>query len=142
MKTIFPVFVLALLLAFGCSSGESDSVADAPVDLNGSSLGVAVVTGGTAYPPNTSLVVVFDLVQSGDTVTGEYDTSGTVRVTRGTVAGTLSGRTLSFTLTQEFPCDGTFSGSATVSASGIAFSGPYSGNDCAGTTEAWLSVSK
>ncbi len=142
MKTIISVFVVALVLAYGCSSGGSDSVAETPVDLNGSSLGVAVVTGGTAYLPNASLAIVFDLVQTGDTVTGEYTTSTTTRVTSGTVAGTVSGRTFSFTLTEDVPCNGTFTGSTTVASNGISFSGPYSGDDCIGTTEAWLSVSK
>jgi hypothetical protein len=142
MKTIIPVFALALALAYGCSSGGSDSVANTPVDLNGTSLGVAVVTGGTAYPKNTSYPIVFDLVQSGSTVTGGYSTAATARATSGTVAGTISGQTFSFTLTENLPCSGSFTGSTTVASSGISFSGPYSGADCSGTTEAWLSVSK
>jgi hypothetical protein len=142
MKAIIPVFVVALVLAYGCSGGGSDSVAETPADLNGTSLGIVLVTGGTAYPPNTSFPITFDLVQSGDTVTGEYSTSATALPTRGTVAGTLSGRTFSFTLTEEFPCSGSFAGSTTVASNGISFSGPYSGGDCSGTTEAWLSVSK
>ena len=141
MKTVVPVFVVALLLSYGCGGG-GDSVADTPVDLNGSSLGVAVVTGGTAYPPNASYPIVFDLVQSGNTVTGEYSTAATLGATSGTVAGTVSGRTFSFTLTENVPCGGSFTGSTTVASSGISFSGPYSGADCSGTTEAWLSVSK
>jgi hypothetical protein len=142
MRAIIPVLGASLLLAYGCDSGGSDSVAQTPVDLNGTSLGIAVVAGGTAYPPDASFPIVFDLVQTGTTVSGEYTTSATAYVTHGTVAGTLSGRTLSFTLTQDSPCAGAFTGSATVASSGTSFSGPYSGSDCAGTTEAWFSVSK
>jgi len=141
MKAIIPVFVVALLLAYGCGGGN-ESVADAPVDLNGTSLGIALVTGGTAYPPNASYPIVFDLVQSGNTVTGEYSTATTTVATSGTVAGTVSGRTFSFTLTEDVPCSGTFTGSATVASSSISFSGAYSGDDCSGTTQAWFSVSK
>ena len=141
MKTVVPVFVVALLLSYGCGGG-GDSVADTPVDLNGSSLGVAVVTGGTAYPPNASYPIVFDLVQSGNTVTGEYGTGATGSDTSGTVVGTVSGRTFSFTLTEDAPCDGTFTGSATVSSSSISFSGAYSGDDCSGMTQASISASK
>ncbi len=97
MRNIISVLVLALVLGYGCSSGDgSDSSAETPVDLNGTSLGVVLVTG----------------------------------------------RTLTFSLTQDDPCPGTFTGSATVASSGIAFSGPYSGFDCSGTTNAWFSVSK
>lgn len=142
MKAVIPVFVAALLLACGCSSGEGDSVAETPVNLNGTSLGIALVTGGTAYPPDTSFPITFDLIQTGDTVSGEYQTSATGRPTNGSVAGTLTGRTLSFTLTQDVPCGGAFTGSATIASSGISFSGPYSGGDCLATTEAWFSASK
>ena len=141
MKTVVPVFVVALLLSYGCGGG-GDSVADTPVDLNGSSLGVAVVTGGTAYPPNASYPIVFTLAQSEDTITGQYNAAAVGYPTSGTVAGTVSGRTFSFTLTENVPCGGSFTGSTTVASSGISFSGPYSGADCSGTTEAWLSVSK
>jgi hypothetical protein len=58
------------------------------------------------------------------------------------VAGTITGRTFAFTLTQDVPCVGSFTGSANIASSGISFSGPYSGGDCVGTIEAWFSVSK
>ncbi len=141
MKVLISVFVVALLLAYGCSDG-SDSVADSPVDLNGTSLGIALVTGGTAYPPNASYPIVFTLVQSGNTITGEYSTAATAGATSGTVAGTVSGRTFGFTLTEDVPCSGTFAGSATVASSGISFNGAYAGDDCSGTTQASFSASK
>jgi len=141
MRILIPVFVVALLLAYGCDSG-SDSVSDAPVDLNGDWLGVAVVTGGTAYPPNTSYPIVMALVQSGTAVTGDYNTAAVGSPTSGTVAGTVSGRTFTFTLTEDTPCGGTFNGAATVDGASISFNGSYSGADCSGTTQAGFSASK
>lgn len=141
MKTIVPLFVIALLLAYGCDDG-SNSAADVPVDLNGRFLGIALVTGGTAYPPNASYPVLFTLSQSGSAITGEYGTGSTGSDTSGTVVGTVSGRTLAFTLTEDAPCGGTFTGSATVGRSSVSFSGAYSGDDCSGTTEASFSASK
>jgi hypothetical protein len=142
MRTVIGFFVVALLLAYGCSDDNNSTSGDGPVDLTGHSLGVAVVTEGTAYPPNTSFPILFDLVQSGATVTGEYSTADADTPTSGTVAGTISGRTFAFTLTENVPCSGTFTGSASVPSSGISFSGLYSGADCSGTTEAGFAVSK
>jgi hypothetical protein len=141
MKAMTWAFVAALLLASGCGGG-SDSVTEAPIDLNGHSLGIAAVTGGSAYPPNATYPILFDLVQTGDSVTGSYQTTYPDGETSGTVAGSLSGRTFNFTLTENAPCAGSFDGTATVASTGMSFNGAYRGADCSGTTEAYFSVSK
>jgi len=142
MRSVIGFLVVALLLASGCGDGDGSTASDTPVELNGPFLGIAVVMGGTAYPPNTSYPIVFDLVQAGDTLTGSYNTADSNTPTSGTLAGTIAERGFSFTLTETVPCTGTFTGSATVSSSGISFGGAYSGADCSGTTEAGFNVSQ
>ncbi|MBA4386189.1 MAG: hypothetical protein C0410_15755, partial [Anaerolinea sp.] len=102
----------------------SITVTSGGLDLTGTWIG-AFTTSIITTPTQITLL----LSQSGSNVTGTYSSqAGGV----GTVSGTLSGSTLTFTLHQTTTnCSGTFSGTGTVSGNTMTFT--FSGNDCLGT---------
>jgi hypothetical protein len=84
--------------------------------------------------------VTFTLNEYLNGVTGTYSTSDG---TGGTVTGTISGSTVSFTINQATPCVGAFSGSASISNGGDRLTGTYSGNSpCTGAVTASFEMNR
>jgi hypothetical protein len=82
-----------------------------------------VQLGGSLVPVSLSMV------QSGTTITGA---ASIFLGGGGSLAGTVSGQTLNFTVNEVSPCAGIFSGTATVAAGDGAAVGTVTGNDCNG----------
>lgn len=95
--------------------------------LGGSYTGT--VSGTYAGAP-FSAAINFMLTTSGSAVSGSWTVPAFGN--SGTIAGTITGSTLGFTLTQNFPCMGTYSGSGTIENGGLRLSGSFSGSDCQG----------
>jgi hypothetical protein len=79
---------------------------------------------------NLHLTEGVGVVSGGYSIVGVYG--------RGSIAGTLSGSTLTFTLDQNYPCPGIFSG--TASFTGDRLSGTYTGSSCRGDVTASFEV--
>src|SRR5215831_12263608 len=135
-RTSWLILAGACLALASCSS--SNPLEMLAPSVTGTWDTTVTVTGGTAAPAGTIFDVVLDLVQTGSNVTGTYTTS----TGDGTVTGTVSGRTLTFTLTQVHPCAGSFSGSATIGPLNAEMTGSFSGSDCAGTMDASFLATK
>jgi hypothetical protein len=89
---------------------------------------------GTAEGDPFTLTATFTLTEYLNGVSGTYTTSDG---TGGTVTGTISGSTVSFTINQGTPCVGTFTGTASISNGGDRLTGTYSGNSpCTGAVSA------
>ena len=78
------------------------------------------------------------LSEDNDHVKGSFHVVGVYG--RGTIAGKLSGRTLSFTFDQTYPSRGTSLG--TASFTGDRVTGTYSGSACRGDVTASFEVSR
>jgi hypothetical protein len=72
------------------------------------------------------------------TVTGSFSIVGGTGV--GTIRGSVTGSTVSFTFDQTAPCEGTFIG--TASLVGDRLIGTYSGSSCRGAVTAGLDVNR
>lgn len=137
MRTIITITFLLLLTA--CGGGGGGGGNDAP-----SVSPTANVTGewGGTYSSNITGVHAISLkLQGTSTVTGTF-ASGTG--VAGTFSGTVTGNTMSFNLTNNNTgsviCNGSYSGTGTVSDSLITFT--YSGTDCGGTHTGQGSISR
>jgi hypothetical protein len=121
---------LAILASFGCG-GSTNSVTGDPPTVTGT--WNATVTANPAAGPFAAgqFTATFTLAQSDAAVSGTYTTSDGAS---GTVSGTVSLHTLSFTLTQSAPCEGSFTGAGTIIDAWTQMSGGYAGSDsCAGS---------
>jgi hypothetical protein len=101
------------------------------VDVSGTWDVIASITGGNVGPVGTEITGVFVLVQTGSTVSGTFEGEGGLT---GTVSGSVSGHSLSFTIQQGPTCPGTFTGSGTISSGSDEVDGSYSGSDSCGET--------
>jgi hypothetical protein len=125
-RAVAPMLFLAVALSFslvGACGGDGSGPAGA-VDLTGDWVGTIQ---SSQVPAGTE--VNLTLSQTGGTVTGTYllPFSGMF----GDVAGTVTGSSVTFTLTQKnVSCPGSFSGSGTVTGNSMTFT--YSGSDCWG----------
>ena len=129
--------ILTVAVIISCSKdngNDSNPVAPlAPADISGKWIVTVTVTGGEQMPVGTEYYVIFTYAQSGNNITGNYITEGGLT---GQITGTVNGRNFTFTLTQNNPYPGTFSGSGTVNESEDQISGSYTGSDTNGTNEA------
>lgn len=116
---------------FKDQAGNVSSAASDEIELKTVALDLTGTWVGTLYsslvPGGTSVVIY--LVQKGNSASGTYSTGTGAS---GTIAGTLSGTTVTFTLTQTTPtCLGSFSGTGIVTGNQISLT--YTGHDCWGT---------
>jgi hypothetical protein len=108
--------------------GAYSIVADiGPLALQGVYAGTA---SGTYAGFPFSAEISFALSTSGSVVTGSWTTDAGVS---GTLTGTISGSTLTFTLAENVPCTGSWSGTANIQQAGAFLSGSFSGSDCGGS---------
>jgi len=116
------LLVCVTIFSLSCGGGGGESTANPP-EVN--------ITGtwhGTFTNGAQSFGVTFTIIQNGAEVSGTYSaTSGG----SGTIQGTFSGSSLSFTLIQTNYCPGSYNGQGTVNGNVMTFSG--SGSDCTGT---------
>lgn len=97
---------------------------------------VGTVSVGSAAGQHISLA----LTQNGTSVTGTAAVQGEGA---GTLTGSVSGQTFSFTVSgPSGDCPGTFSGSGIVDAAGSAMSGAYAGGDCVGASSGTFAVTR
>lgn len=94
--------------------------------LNGVYQGLA---SGTYAGFPVSANITFSIASTGADLGGTWSHSAGAS---GTLTGTLTGASFSFTLTETFPCPGTFTGSGTIEAAGSHLTGSFSGSDCGG----------
>ena len=139
-RSIIALFGLAAAVALGCGGGGDDGLTGTQdVNVTGTWDAIVTVTGGTQLPEGTEFGAVLVITQSGTTATGTSVAEGGFV---GQLSGTISGRSLEFTITQGDPCPGSFSGTATVNGSNTRMSGSYSGSDCNGSLQATLVATK
>ena len=95
--------------------------------------------------PVFTLPATYVLAQSGTSVTGTWSIqdalSGNV-VATGTISATINGALLAFTVTGAAPCDGTATGSVTITNAGGTLSGSSSGSDCLGPVSTTVLVNR
>lgn len=79
------------------------------------------------------------IIQEGSSISGTFvvDNGGS-----GNPSGRVSGSSISFNVDQQNPCDGSYSGSGSISEGASEISGSYSGSDCNGTLQADLDAVK
>ncbi|MDO8665283.1 MAG: hypothetical protein Q7J79_01625 [Gemmatimonadales bacterium] len=126
--------LLSAALPFALACGDSSGPGS--INLSGTYTGSMTATSGGFSVPGT---LTFTLSQSGTSVSGTWTNSFGAS---GTGTATLSGTTLTLTLTQTNPCAGVFGGSATVQNAGARLSGTFSGSDCAGSATGSFVVNK
>jgi hypothetical protein len=125
----------ALALLIVAVLAACDGYSSGPDEGEGSLTGTHSGTvEGTAGGDPFTLTVTFTLTEYRNGVTGTYTTSDG---TGGTVTGTISGSTVSFTINQGTPCVGTFTGTASISNGSDRLTGTYSGSSpCTGAVSA------
>jgi len=131
MKRFLVFFVLAgLLFSPGCKSPMSAELINLSGDWN-----------GTFQIPkfNESGSISFTLSQSGNQLTGTFTTT-TGRY--GKMSGSISGQTVTGTLTFQDWCRGSSSLTSTVSSDGRKITGNANTNDCLGNYSISFSVTK
>ena len=133
------ILLAATLSVAGCSGDGSGGEAPPTNELSG--LCTMVVSGtedGVDFLRDGSL----DLTATGSVVEGTWVIGeGTAEESSGTISGIIDGLTLTFTMTQLVPCDGTFIGSGMFSLTNQA-QGGYSGSSCNGDVDAtFMSIS-
>ncbi|HYO47500.1 MAG TPA: hypothetical protein VEY33_12515 [Gemmatimonadota bacterium] len=127
------VFVGAALAA------ACDGYSSGPDDGDGSLTGgfYGTIEGFEKGNPFTR-TVNFQMSEYLGTVTGGFSIVGGRGA--GTVSGTVTGSTVSFTFDQTAPCPGTFAGTATLA--GDRLTGTYSGSSCRGAVTASFEVNR
>ena len=139
MRLRAATLLLAILSSFACA-GSTDSLTGPPPTVTGT--WNASVTANPVGDPFAAgqFTATFTLSQSGAAVSGTFTTS---EGASGTVSGSVSLHTFTFTLTQTVPCDGTFSGAGTIIDAWTQMSGGYAGSDsCAGTFSASFTATR
>jgi hypothetical protein len=131
MRTLGITLAAPLVLASALTAASRQR----PVPANLAGSNPTTVTG-TWYLTLTFqtgiLASTLSLVQTGGSV------SGTAAVTNGgsgSITGTVSGNTFTFSGTTVAPCSGSFSGSVSISADYRTFSGSFTGADCYGSLD-------
>lgn len=126
--------VLAATLMAACD-GYSSGPEDGDRSLTGDFYGTIE---GTERDNPFTRTVNFHLTEYFGTVTGGFSIVGGRGA--GTVSGTVTGSTVSFTFDQTAPCPGTFAGTATLA--GDRLTGTYSGSSCRGAVTASFEVNR
>ena len=122
-------FVVLVLLFFALScGGGGGSSPTAPPAPPPPIVNVAGTWDGTLNFGTILVAVTMTFSQMSATVTGTWLAPGA----GGSVNGTISGSTFTFSGIQLTPCAGTFAGSGTINAAVTQITGSYSGSDCAG----------
>ncbi len=141
---LFITLVVAVLLA-GCDggSGNGDGTETPLADETGTETPSALTLSGTwegvwqsrRTPESGTLLVT--LTQTGTTLTGEVEVTGSPCVSAETIAGERSGDTVVFGTASGGPHHSMFSG--TVAPDGTAMDGTYAvtGGPCAGDQGTW-----
>ena len=115
--------VLAATLVIACD-GYSSGPEDDDGSLTGTYTGEAEIIGVEV------LDVTFTLTEYLGGVTGSFTAADG---TTGSIAGSINGSTLTFTITQTAPCAGSHDGTASIENGGDRLSGFYMGSSpCAG----------
>lgn len=143
-KQVLLLAMLALIV-FNCDNkssvsnepSEEDNCQESPVfDVSGNWVFTITVTGGSQLPVGTVFQVDVTYQQSEDgKITGRTVTEGGLTTD---LQGKVCGTHVTFTLRQNEPCPGSFSGTAEIT-DGMFLSGSYTGRDCHGTLEANIS---
>jgi len=119
------IIVLVPLLLFGCKKNK-DSADPSPIPSPVNVAGVWNGSLGSSTAPTRALVLT--LAQTGGSMTGTFNINAGGAT--GTVSGSVSRNTLTFTATQTTPCAGSFTGDADVS--GNAMDGTLVGTSICG----------
>jgi hypothetical protein len=126
----------ALVISCGGDDGDGGPTGPQNADIAGTWDALITVTGGTQGPVGTRFTAVINVSQADANLGGSWSApSGS-----GPFIGSIAGRAVEFTLQQDVPCPGSFSGTGTVAASGEQIDGTYSGSFCAGTIDASFSA--
>lgn len=127
--------VLSMVILVGCSDSEAPlALNQAPeAVIEGYWVGQANVTGGSMDPVGSRFNLAMTVAQVGNGVTGMVLNEDGSELS---LAGTVKGQDLSFTLTKSTPCAGKFTGSGTAMHGDTELIGSYSGSDCRGTISA------
>ncbi len=139
MRLRAATLLLAILLSFACGK-STDILTGPPQTVTGT-----WIASVTANPAGGSFAAgqftaTFTLSQSGAAVSGTFTTS---EGASGTVSGSVSLHTFTFTMTQTVPCDGSFTGEGTIIDAWTQMSGGYSGSDsCAGNFSASFTATR
>ena len=149
MRHVVPVLACAVLLA-GCGGGSTAS-SGSPTSPSGvsanASTSVASLAGKWLGRDEGRSTITWTLTQDGGTVSGTSSFVEPGSGGGGTVTGTVSGST--FTFTDTYPtllganqtCSATLHGQLTINGAGM--SGPYTGtNSCTGAFEGQVSFTK
>ncbi|MGH7566955.1 MAG: hypothetical protein ACREK2_09015 [Gemmatimonadota bacterium] len=128
----------ALLVAAAVLAACGDS-SMAPEDGDGSLTGLyyGTIEGSERGNPFTRTVNL-NLTEDLGTVGGGFSIVGAKGA--GTISGTITGSTLSFTFDQTHPCPGTFTGIASIA--GDRLTGTYSGSSCRGAVTASFELNR
>lgn len=125
-KFFFLIFIYCFLL-INCGGGGGGGT------TSSSDSNYVIVTGewGGTYSSNltSTHAIVLNIQNNSPIVTGTFSTGTNIS---GTVNGSVSGNTISFTLTSTTPsCLGSYSGTGTINNDTITFN--FTGTDCVGT---------
>jgi hypothetical protein len=102
-----------------------------PLGLNGTYTGTADGVYGSVV---ISTGITLSLSTSGSNLGGTWATSpGATTALAGTLNGTVSGNTTAFTLSQNVPCAGTYTGDGTIQFAGFYVAASFYGTDCNAT---------
>lgn len=130
------VVVAAVTVTAACT--DSNKYSTSPTQLALTGVFAGPVSGLVAAAPY-STGLTYTLTQTGNAVTGTWSTA---LGNAGTVAGTVSGASVAFTLVQTAPCAGSVTGTATISNNGMTLAGSYAGTMCGQALSASFSVTR
>ncbi len=134
-KLALGLFVLAV---GSCKGTDSGSTGPTSFDLTGTFEGVIVLRADPFTGFVDSIPLSLTLTHSGASFAGTWEADSAA----GTITGTVTGSSVSFTLRQNLPCDGTFTGTAVVTFDGDRIRGTLSGSDCTRTLDATFVVDR
>ena len=129
---------LFLLAVGSCEGTDSGGTGPTSFDLTGTFEGVIVLRADPFTGFVDSIPLSLALTHSGASFTGTWEADSAA----GTITGTVTGGSISFTLRQNVPCDGTFTGTAVATFDGARLRGTLSGSDCTRTLDATFVVDR
>ncbi|MBN1999717.1 right-handed parallel beta-helix repeat-containing protein [candidate division KSB1 bacterium] len=132
---LFILIGYSILNFIRCSKTSTNPEKDPPAySLNGTWYILITVTGGDKLPEGTqySADVVLQQNENG-AFSGTIDAGDKMTAN---ISGQVSGIQFTFTIKQNLPCSGTFTGSGEFTENGRKISGSFSGNDCNGRLSA------
>lgn len=138
-RTILAAGMAAVLTTVIACGGDGGGTGPGVGTFQGTYTGQATITDqsdpGNPFQSSATMVVTS---AQGTTFEGVWLVSGAA----GVMNGSINGSTATFNLQETSPCDGAFSGTATVSANGEQVTGVFSGTDCDGTFSISFSLSR